>query len=283
MRRSILCPIILLWGIPVGALHAGTLTGTVVDAGTGKSLPARVYVRSETGTWHFVKSAAKDGSAIEYRKRRGMNSVEMHTTISAGPFTVELPAGKYAVTIERGKEYHSLSRNVTIGNDPVKVRFRLIRWIDMAKRGWYSGDTHVHRSVAELPNAMLAEDLNVALPLTHWVTRAYVPPTKGDKNSDADKDPRPIAVDKTHVIYPLNTEYELFTVNKRRHTLGAVFVLNHKKPLPMGAPPVAPIAAAARKQGAILDLDKHSWPWSLMLVPVMNVDLFELTHNHIWR
>ena len=46
---------------------------------------------------------------------------------------------------------------------------------------------------------------------------------------------------------------------------------------------VAPIAAEARRQGALLDLDKHNWPWSMMLVPVMDVDLFELTNNHIWR
>jgi hypothetical protein len=46
---------------------------------------------------------------------------------------------------------------------------------------------------------------------------------------------------------------------------------------------VEPIAVEARRQGAILDLDKHSWPWSLMLVPIMNVDLFEVSNNHMWR
>ncbi len=92
-----------------------------------------------------------------------------------------------------------------------------------------------------------------------------------------------IEVDPTHVIYPVNTEYEIFSVGDKRHTLGAVFVLNHREPLAMGAPPVAPIARAAREQHALLDLDKHSWPWSLMLVPVMNVDLFELANNHVWQ
>jgi hypothetical protein len=33
----------------------------------------------------------------------------------------------------------------------------------------------------------------------------------------------------------------------------------------------------------LLELDKHNWPWSMMLVPVMNIDLFELTNNHVWR
>eukprot|EP00913_Durusdinium_trenchii_P035312 g33042.t1 len=239
--------------------------------------------KKKNGKWHFAKSAHKKGSAIEYRKNRGPNSVEMHTSISAHRFRAELPAGEYTVTVERGKEYLPYTKKVTIGARPVELTVKLRRWINMAARGWYSGDTHVHRTVAELPNAMLAEDLNVALPLTHWVTKAYTPPTQGDKNTDVADAARLIRVDDTHVIYPLNTEYEIFTVNGKRHTLGAVFVLNHKRPLPMGTPPVGPIAAAARKQGAILDLDKHSWPWSLMLVPVMNVDLFELSNNHVWR
>jgi hypothetical protein len=49
-------------------------------------------------------------------------------------------------------------------------------------------------------------------------------------------------------------------VNKRRHTLGAVFVLNQQRPLSLGVPPVVPVPEEARRQGAILDLDKHNWP-----------------------
>jgi len=62
-----------------------------------------------------------------------------------------------------------------------------------------------------------------------------------------------------------------------------VFVLNHKTPLNLPAPPVLPVAEEARRQHAILDLDKHSWAWSMMIVPIMNVDLFELSYNHNWR
>jgi hypothetical protein len=92
-----------------------------------------------------------------------------------------------------------------------------------------------------------------------------------------------IAVDPTHAIYPINTEYEIFRVGGKPHTLGAVFVLGHRTPLNQGVPPVGPVAELARREGALLDLDKHSWPWSLMLVPVMKVDLFELANNHVWR
>ncbi|MCB1124194.1 MAG: CehA/McbA family metallohydrolase, partial [Verrucomicrobiae bacterium] len=146
-----------------------------------------------------------------------------------------------------------------------------------------SGETHVHRTVKELPTLMLAEDLNVAFPLTAWVTDTRDTPALNSKNPDPVPPPKLIEVDRTHVIWPVNTEYEIFTVNGNRHTLGAVFILNHTNPLQMSAPPVSPIAAEARRQGAILELDKHNWPWSMMLVPVMKVGLFELSNNHLWR
>ena len=253
------------------------LTGKVVDATTGALMPSRVYLRSRAGEWFHVRSASPQGSAVPYKKQRGQKSVEVHTTLSAHPFVVDLPPGRYTIRAERGKEWLPQEGPVEVGHGPTEVVLRLRRWVNMAEAGWYSGDTHVHRTVHELRNLLLAEDLNVALPLSYWVTKAYQPPSKSDAR------PQAIAVDKTHVIYPVNTEYEIFSVGRKRHTLGAVFILGHRTPFALGAPPVGPIAEKARHEGALLDLDKHSWPWSLMLVPVMKVDLFELANNHIWR
>ena len=263
------------------ALAATEFRCTVVDADTGQPLPCRVYVESADGEYLFVESADPAGSTVQYDVARSPVSFERHTTVSAHPFIANLAPGTYTLTVERGKEYHTAVADVTVGEDPVERTIELRRWIDMQARGWYSGDTHVHRSLDELPNVMLAEDLNVALPLSYWVRDAYTPPSQGDKSVEVTGEL--MAVDDTHVIWPMNTEYELFTINGQRHTQGAVFVLNHKQPLTPAAPPVAPIAAVAREQGAILELDKHSWPWSMMLIPVMDVDLFELSNNHIWR
>ena len=270
--------------LPVIADQKTTIvTGEIVDAKSGQHLPGRIYIRGEDGKWYFPKSAAAEGSAIEYRKERFKTSVEMHTTLSPHPFSVELPPGKYSFEIEHGKEFLPVKRSVEVGDQPQKPRFKLARWIDMAARGWYSGDTHVHRPIEELPNLMRAEDLNVALPLTYWVSVGYRSPTAGNRSTKEQFEPKPITVEPNRVIYPINTEYEIGRVNDKRHLLGAVFVLGHKKPLEESAPPVAHIASRARKEGALLDLDKHSWPWSLMLVPVMKVDLFELANNHVWR
>ncbi|MHC4402512.1 MAG: CehA/McbA family metallohydrolase [Planctomycetota bacterium] len=259
------------------------LTGEVVDTFTHAPLAARVYVRSSDGRWYFARSASPEGSAVEYRKQRYEQSVEMHTTLSAHPFVVDVPPGRCEVRVERGKEYVPVEKTVEVDEKGADVQLPLERWIDMAALGWYSGDTHVHRTVEELHNLLLAEDLNVGLPLSYWVTTAYTPPGSGDKNTAEGARAEPVYVDPTHVIYPINTEYEIFRVGDTRHTLGAVFALGHKAPFAEGVPPVRPIAEEARRQGALLDLDKHSWPWSLMLVPVMEVDLFELANNHVWR
>jgi hypothetical protein len=264
------------------AARAEPLRGTIVDAATGKPLAARLYIRSADGKWHVAASADPTGKAVTYDIERGPQSFERHTTLPAHGFTADLPPGKYTLTAERGKEYLPAEATIEIGAAPASVELKLRRWINMAERGWYSGDTHVHRTLEELPTAMLADDVNVALPLTYWVTKASTPPAQGDKNLPP-PEPKLIAVSPQHVIWPLNTEYEIFTVGGKQHTLGAVFGLGHKTVLERGAPPVRPIAEQVHREGGLLDLDKHNWPWSMALVPVMNVDLYELANNHHWR
>ncbi|MBN1422834.1 MAG: CehA/McbA family metallohydrolase [Planctomycetes bacterium] len=264
---------------------AGLLIGTVVDAETKRPTPSRVSIRRDDGAWFFARSASPDGSAVEYRRQRGSESpiAEMHVTLSAHPFRADLPPGKYAISVERGKEYAPASIAVELGADPVRLTIPLRRWIDMAARGWYSGDTHVHRSLEELPNVMLAEDLNVAYPLVYWVTRSGTPPGQGDRSARGAVRPDPIAIDATHVIVPLNTEYEIFTVGGKPHTLGAFFIIDHDTVFETGVPPVRAIAERAHREGALLELDKHCWPWSMAIVPIARIDLYELANNHHWR
>lgn len=265
------------------------LRGTIVEAKTGKPVAARIYIENAAGKSFFAKSPSKIGSAIVYDKRRG-DSIERHTTVSAHPFVVDLPAGSYTLTVERGKEYLTAIEKVTVGAKPLDVKIELRRWIDMAARGWYSGETHVHRSTAEMPNLLLAEDLNVAFPLMYWVTQAYQPPRNpgrdgitGETQKGWTDEGRWIELDAAHFVYPRNTEYEIFTVDGKGHTLGAVFLIRHRTLFQKGVPPLAPILAQTRAEGALIELDKHNWPWSMALVPILDVDLYELTNNHIWR
>ncbi|HJQ31301.1 MAG TPA: CehA/McbA family metallohydrolase [Pyrinomonadaceae bacterium] len=59
---------------------------------------------------------------------------------------IRLPAGAYAVEVTRGPEYVLQRRTLAVGAGarPEEWRFRLKRWIDPARLGWYSGDHHIH-------------------------------------------------------------------------------------------------------------------------------------------
>jgi len=265
--------------------YANLVTGVIVDSTTGQPVGARLYIQSAAGEWFFATSAVTNGTAIPYGRTNWVNphSVECHTTLSEHPFRVELPPGDYTFTVEHGKEYHPLTQTVTVASAAVQLKFPLRRWINMAERGWFSGDGHVHRPLADLPTLLRAEDLNVALPQTYWVTKAFASPTSGDKNTEKEIPDQLIQIDATHVIWPRNTEYEISTVDGKDHNLGAVFILNHHAPFTLGAPPMRPVAEEAHRQGALLDIDKCNWAWSMMLVPVMQLDLYELANNHLWR
>ncbi len=284
------------WSFAAVDLAGGELRGRIVDAQTGRAIPARVYLQAESGEFLFVETGHPQGSALPYAEQwvPMPDSVERHTTVSAHPFRAELVPGRYTIEIERGKTYFPLRQSFTIGEEPVELTFRLQAWAEPARRGWYSGETHVHRRLVELANVMPAEDLNVAFPVTYWTTVGGIAPglepsalrRQGPSpfGPREDRGSEPIFLDRTHVILPRNTEYEIFSLGGRdRHVLGAIFILNHRTRFTDGAPPIGPIAARARAEGALLDLDKHSWPWSMMLVPVAQVDLFELSNNSVWR
>lgn len=281
--------------------------GSVVDADTEEPIAARIYIQDAKGDWLFVRSASDHGIAWPYAEEwvPMPESVERHTTVSAHPFTVMLAPGEYRITIERGKEYFPLNETLVIpskdelSNTPkldstkIERRFSLHRWTNMASLGWYSGETHVHRRIAELPNVMAAEDLNVTFPVTFWTTSSDKAPDlePSDLRSQGpspfgpreDRGPDPIWLNTRQVILPRNTEYEIFSIGERRHTLGALFILNHRTPFMQTVPPIGPMIEQAKREGALLDLDKHNWPWSLMLIPNAQVDLFELSNNSVWR
>ena len=102
--------------------------------------------------------------------------------------TVLLPPGEYSFVVNRGPEYLPQRLNVTVSDKAEQtVAVDLKRWIHVAKRGWYSGDHHVHAAGCAHydsptegvgPEAMmrhiLGEDLNVGCVLSWgpcWYTQ----------------------------------------------------------------------------------------------------------------
>jgi hypothetical protein len=58
--------------------------------------------------------------------------------------TMRLPDGEYSVESSRGPEYLRGHQSVTVDQGHARIDVRLERWIDPAKWGWFSGDTHIH-------------------------------------------------------------------------------------------------------------------------------------------
>jgi hypothetical protein len=89
-----------------------------------------------------------------------------------GRDVLELKEGKYRLEIERGPEYEAVSRDLRVRagadmNSTVELR----RIADLAAEGWWSGELHVHRPLADVPLLMRAEDLHVAPVITWWNNR----------------------------------------------------------------------------------------------------------------
>ncbi|MBL8229055.1 MAG: CehA/McbA family metallohydrolase [Bryobacterales bacterium] len=57
---------------------------------------------------------------------------------------VLLPPGAYTVEYSRGPEYLKKTQKLKVEEQPLEITFRLERWIDPSKLGWYSGDHHIH-------------------------------------------------------------------------------------------------------------------------------------------
>ena len=187
---------------------AGNVVGQVVDAESDQPLPCRLYVQSlDNHQYFFAESTAVNGTAGHLdRQVATTDSIERHTTLSAHPFSLELPTGRYRITAYLGKERLPAETQVMINDDasgtPIEITLRLKRFCNMNARGWYSGDTHVHQPADQMPNILPAEDVNVAFPLSYWVRDSHEVPAA----SFSPKLPAvPMTIDPQHIYYPINT------------------------------------------------------------------------------
>lgn len=287
-RRHLFLICGLLAAAPTLPSRAGEVGGRITDARTGRPVEAKLAIASldRPEAVHLAASADPKGAAVPHDKRRGDGIREVHTALSAHPFRVDLPPGRYRLTASRGPEYRPAVAEIALdpgGQAPPPVELKLERWIDMAERGWFSGDVHCHLPRKGLETVLMAADLNVTFPLAGWVTDSAQTPAGHNKIKESWPVNRLEPIDATHGFWTVNSEYELFTRDGAREPLGALLVLRHREPLDLAIPPLGPMLKAAREQGALLDLEKHNWPWSMVLPAIGAADLFELANNHLWE
>ncbi len=91
----------------------------------------------------------------------------------------KLPPGTYTMEYSRGPESIAKTMNLTMGNEPQTATFKIERWIDPSKLGWWSGDHHIHAAgcahyqeptqgvlAADMIRHTMGEDVKVGCNLT---------------------------------------------------------------------------------------------------------------------
>ncbi|MBI3878271.1 MAG: CehA/McbA family metallohydrolase [Verrucomicrobia bacterium] len=93
--------------------------------------------------------------------------------------TVKLPDGAYTIEFQRGPESVPMKRKMIVTPTLKAATFKVERWVDPAKLGWWSGDHHIHAAgcahytnptegvlATDMMRHVLGEDLKVGCNLT---------------------------------------------------------------------------------------------------------------------
>ncbi len=141
-----------------------TIRGRIMDEASARPLAARVTVLPLSGR----------APGTRYPRWPGFSA--------DGEFEAEAPAGPARVEVRKGPEWHVHRQTLEVPADGVAdVALGLSRWVDMAARGWYGGDNHVHpihgerdyeADLALVALACRAEGLHYASAAQSW-GRAY--------------------------------------------------------------------------------------------------------------
>jgi hypothetical protein len=155
----------------------------VRDAETMAPLAARVEVRDAEGEgyWEPLAGASHAVPQTEYGWETPFWPLELGPYFyTDGAITLGVdPEGK-TVRAYHGFEYRAAEAGVP---EDGRVQLALRRWIDMAERGWYSGQTHIHTTdvgmpvpfTGDWPLVARAEDIGVTNILTlkgEWTSHA---------------------------------------------------------------------------------------------------------------
>jgi hypothetical protein len=146
------------------------------------SAPLKFRVLDEDGkpTTAMFLVRDKQGRVYPSQAKRLAPDFAFHPQVyRADGETLKLPRGEYTLTCMRGPEYIPILQNVAMQNRPGSAQFRLRRWVDPAKMGWWSGDHHIHAAgcahytnptegvhAPDMMRHCLGEDLKIGANLT---------------------------------------------------------------------------------------------------------------------
>jgi hypothetical protein len=135
----------------------------VEDEDTGEQIGTRVHFRTQSGAYIAPHGHQADVNIAWFEDMGGDCKVNgVPYAYIDGKCQIDLPVGAVYAELVRGFEYEPVRKLVEIKPGQRDLTLKMKRSFDMKKRGWYSGDTHVHflsSQSAHLEAA--AEDLNV--------------------------------------------------------------------------------------------------------------------------
>jgi hypothetical protein len=123
------------------------LSLTVLDAATGEPTPCRVNVIGADGNYYEPEhDRLTPWSLHRLGNRTGKGPFRYYGWFfySQGTSEVRVPRGAVRVEVWKGFEYRPVTLELMAEDDRLSAEARLERVVDMAARGWYSGDPHLH-------------------------------------------------------------------------------------------------------------------------------------------
>jgi hypothetical protein len=240
-------------------VEMGRVEITVVDQATGKPMPCRVHLKDAKG------------KGLKADKLPFWND----HFVCRGEVALNLSPGKYTIEIERGPEYSLSTDSFTLAAGQTKLlSAELQRLVDMPAKGWWPGDTHVHRPLEDVELLMRAQELHVAPVITWW-----------NKRNLWAKEKLP---DEPLVRFDGNRFYHMMAGEDEREG-GALLYFHLNCPLAITDatrefPSPLNFAEEARKhKGVWIEAEKPFW-WDVPVwVAAGQVDSIEVANNHMCR
>jgi hypothetical protein len=251
--------------------------GLRIDVRDERGMPAwtRLEVRNQDGR----QFQAPDAFHEHMTKARGGKPFYLGSFIVHGIAELDVPPGEYTVIAEHGLEYERVERNIAITDTaPARMRIVLRPWIRMRKRGWWSGDMHVHRTAADASPVAQAEELNFVV-LVNRAKADLFSPGRWPAQSFAEAGP-------DHCLSLRNVEDERRGGSWILHGLRAPLAL---RPETNWYPPGLDYVRAAlsqRSAGSLLpwfDIDMPFW-WEVpVMVALQPPDSIDILHNQFMQ
>lgn len=197
--------------------------------------------------------------------------------VCRGEVALELAPGPYELTVERGPEYRRATSRLRLeAGGSQRKDVLLTRIDDLAARGWWSGETHIHRDPAEMALHLAAEDLHVAPVLTIWNQRStwtgQEPPAAGSLL---------VRTGPNRVVHRLSLEDE--------RQGGALLYHRLDRPVELGAQgreqpsPVENLRRIVEQPDVVVEIEKPFWWDTPAWLATGEVDLIGLANNHMCR